>query len=149
MHRTALGGHAAAFRVPRGTTVLARETGPVVVGALQELDALLRRAGARRRQRRAADDRGDDVGHVRVIVAVPQERVEVVLLVGGRQIVDGRPGWLARSRRDVLVGLAARFDIVLPAVELAQVRLLVAPGRPTAALPPSLGAEDGRASPSR
>lgn len=160
MHRTAV-GHTAAFRVSRGTTI---ETGPaVVMGALQKLDALFRRAGARRRQRRAADHRGDDVVDIVVVrfvvTAIPQERVQVVLVGGAWQIVNGagrcRPRRVdaSGSRRGVLVILSADAVsgpvVVLSTVELAQIRFLVAPGRPASTLPPSLWAQHHGASSSR
>lgn len=160
MQRTAV-DYAAAFGIWRGATI---ESGPVVVmRALQELHALLRRAGARRRQVRAADHRGDDIVDdvVRGDAATPQKRVQVMLVGGGGggdewQVVGDagrRPGRVDAPdgfrRDDIPVALIIAPDVVLPAVELAQVRLLVAPGRPAAALPPSLRAEQRRVSPPR
>lgn len=117
MHRTAV-GYAAAFRISRGTTI---ETGLVVVmSALQELHAFLRRAGPRRRQRGTADHRGDDVFDVVaiytvVVNTVPQECVQIMLVGGGgRQIVNdaGRHPRCVNtggSSRDILVVLADAY----------------------------------------
>lgn len=157
MHRTAV-SYAAAFRVSRGT---AAETGPVVMGALQELHTLLRRARARSRQRRTADHRGNHVIHVVIVavhatLAISQKRVQVVVLgVGdGRQVVNtgrcpGRVDAGGTRRAGILVVLAAATPgilVVLSAVELSQVRLLMAPGGPASARPPPLRAEHRRAS---
>lgn len=157
MQRTAV-DYAATFRVCHGTTI--ESIGPVVVmRALQELHALLRRTGTRRRQVRAADHRGNDIVDdvVRGDVAIPQKRVQV-MLVGGSggggdwQIVNARrrPGRVDAPggfRRDDIP--VAPDVVVLPAVKLTQVCLLVASRRPAAALPPSLRAEQRRVPPPR
>jgi len=149
MHRTAI-GYAAAFRVYRST---ATEIGSVVVmSALQELHALLRRTRARRRQRRTPNHHSDNIVDVVVVIiravfAISQKCVQVVMLgVGnGWKIINTgrRPRCIDTdgTRCDILVVLATTIPgilIVLSAVELAQVRFLVAPGGPATALPPSL-----------
>jgi len=157
MHRTAV-SYTATFRISRGTTI---ETGLVVMmSALQELHAFLRGASPRRRQCRAADHRGDDVFNIVAIYAVidtvPQERVQIMLVAGGRQIVNDagrhpRRVDAGRASRGVFVVLADAYPrvVVLPAVQLTQIRFLMAPGRPTSTLPPSLRAQHRRASRSR
>lgn len=150
--------YAAAFRVWHGTAI---ETGPVVVmRALQKLHALLRRTGTRRRQCRATDNCGDDIVDndvVRGDVAISQKRVEIMLISSSdRQIINDpgrrRPGRVDATgfpRDNISVALTVPSIVVLPSVKFAQIRLLVASGRPAAALPPSLRAEQRRVSPPR